>query len=267
MNKFVYITIRRLVYITSGLLDQMLGRKNLVTILCYHDIANDGWRFGVSLKTFQQQINFLHKNYSFITSKELEEFLAGKHKISQPSVLLTFDDGYAGIFQTKDFLRSLNIKPVVFVLSGKKINYPELGGVKKLLTTSQMLKLSRLGWTIGSHSSTHANFGKLSPSQIKNEISGSKSILEKTLKLKINHFAYPKGRYSNRILDAVKASGYKMAFSMNSGQIDHFTNPFLLPRVGVDRTHSFSEFISLLLPSCISIKKYLNSKLSVLDYE
>ena len=48
--------------------------------------------------------------------------------------------------------------------------------------------------------------------------------------------------FSIRMNSMVKKAKYKMAFTMDDGFITPGIEPLTLPRVGIDRTHTFAEF-------------------------
>lgn len=257
-----YVPVRRSLYLTLGILNKFIpSKKSDVFILCYHSISDDGWDFSVSLKSFKKQMKYLQsQKYNFITLSDLESYIEGKKMITRPSVVITFDDGYKNILQTKDFLKSLNIKPALFVLSDtKNANHKELNNNLEFLNTSEIKSLINNGWEIGSHTKTHSNMNSLSSSQIEEEIINSKKEIENQLKTKINYLAYPKGKYNSKILKAVKKAGYKMALTMDDGNITKGVNPYLITRIGVDGTHSYSEFKTLFLPITIKIRGLIKS--------
>src|SRR6266576_1137999 len=100
-----YIFIRRFIYILLGLVDRvLLQQENPVFILSYHSIHNDDWRFSIDIEVFKKQIDYLVKQYDFITLKDLHVYTQGRRTITKPSVVLTFDDGYQDVLHVKDFL-------------------------------------------------------------------------------------------------------------------------------------------------------------------
>lgn len=244
--------IRRTIYQLFFLLDLALGNKSEVFVLCYHSISND-WYYGVKASEFKKQINFLKKYYQFISVQDFEKYLQGKKRIYQPSVLITFDDGYQDILQIKSFLQKNNIKPIIFLIS-ENPNKSETQTTKKILTKTQILGLKKAGWTLGSHSATHADFWTLSSNSLEKEIISSKKTLTKKFG-KINYFAYPKGRYGDRVLKTIKKSGYQMAFSMNDDPINLETNKFIIPRIGINQSHGLAEFTTLFSPSVVQFRK------------
>lgn len=252
----IFVLIRKSLYKLIYLFDQLIGNQPKVFVLCYHSISND-WLYGVKAAEFKKQINYLERYYNFISPKQLADHLRGKSKITYPAVLITFDDGYEDILQIKGFLKSKRIKPLLFLLADpKNANRAELATEKKLLSKSQVLQLINMGWEIGSHGQTHVNFGNMDNSSVRIEIADSKKDLHQKFSISVKYFAYPKGRYNKQIIKQVKASKYELAFSMDDGFIDQQTNKFTIPRVGINQSHSLTEFKSLFSPSVVQFRRF-----------
>lgn len=258
MGRF-YIPSRRTVYLALGAINSIVPVKTKIFILCYHGIGNDTWAFSVSKKTFEMQMNFLEKQgYDFITLSTLNNFIDGKEKITRPSVVITFDDGYKDVLKIKEFIAKKKIKPTMFLLSNiTQANRKELANEREFLSNEEVRSLIADGWEIGSHTATHSDMHALTDKQIVEEVIGSKKTLEKHLGIKIRYIAYPKGRYSKKILAAVKKTGYTLGLTMDDGRITPGMQKALIPRIGVDRTHSYSEFKVLFAPLVIVARGFL----------
>lgn len=255
------IFIRNIVYKVLFSIDQLLGRKNLITVFCYHSISNDSWRYGVSAKSFREQMNYLFsKGYSPISTNDLQKFVNGKKKITSPSFVVHFDDGYKDILSVRAFIKEKNIKPTVFLLANTKTpNKKELDNEYEFLNDKEVLQLIHDGWEIGSHSNSHSYLADTDVETLKKEINGSKQALEKRFKQSIRYFAYPRGGYDNKTLTQTYSSGYNLAFSMDDGVISTSADVMRLPRVGVDRTHGLSQFITTFSPSVIAFRNLIKS--------
>ncbi|HYK08163.1 MAG TPA: polysaccharide deacetylase family protein [Candidatus Eisenbacteria bacterium] len=246
-------------------MDQIFGRNPKIFILCYHSISDDSWRFGVSLSTLEKQIKFLSSKYSAITLQDVESVIKGKRRITQPSFVITFDDGYKEVLLIRNLMKKLGITPTLFMLSDtKNPDYKELDTKREFLTPKDMQLLLSDGWNIGSHGATHTDFWNMSSHEIEKEIIGSRKQLQKVCNRAVSYFAYPKGRYTKNIVDTVKKAGYQAAFSMDDGKIDSQTNLFTIPRVGVDRTHTFAEFQFLFSPSVIAFRKFIKEHIGII---
>lgn len=266
-NKLIFyfkIFSRRTIYISLGIIDKISKKNNPLFILCYHSFSNDNWRFSIDYKTFEKQLNFLIKNYTPLSLDDLDLYLNGSLSFSKPAFIITIDDGYKDVLKTREIFKKNNIKPALFVLSDlKNLSRKELDTERRLLTNEDILNLHNEGWIIGSHGATHRNFSALSDKEIVEEVINSKIKLEKELNIKIKYFAYPKGKYSERILSAVLKAGYLLGLTMNDDIIDSHTSKTTIPRIGIDRTHSFMEFKSLFRPSAVMFRKKVKKIISV----
>ncbi len=236
-------TIRRILYVSLGKLDMWRGvQPPLITILCYHSIADDHWAFSTPLSDFKKHITLLAKQYDFISLSELALFFQGKQSITSPSIVVTFDDGYQNILSAVPILKKYGIKPTVFLLSDPShANRKELDSQLPFLNSSDLKVLSQAGWEFGSHTATHPDLWSCSPTALNREIVLSKSDLEKKIGNKINWIAYPKGRYSPQILKKVRQAKYTLGLSMDDGVITKKSNLLAIPRIGINRTHSLGE--------------------------
>ncbi|MDO8572386.1 MAG: polysaccharide deacetylase family protein [bacterium] len=262
----IYILIRRIIYVTLGTIGGVLRvPPKGVVVFCYHSIAEDVWRFSENFDELKKQIEFLRLHRKAISIDDLFLHVSGKHVIKEPSFLIAFDDGYKDILRTKEYFKERGIKPVSLVLGDSPhANQNELGGDRPFLSLSEIQELKKSGWDIGCHSMTHQDFSSLSKEERDLEIIESKLKLESILGFPIKYFAYPKGVYSDEILQSVKQAGYNLAFSMDEGFVNTGDDPMKVFRIGVDRTHSFIEFKYLTSPLVISFRqrvKYLGALL------
>jgi peptidoglycan/xylan/chitin deacetylase (PgdA/CDA1 family) len=217
----------------------------------------------VRLEEFKKQIAYLQQNFQIISMNDVEEYLEGKKKIIKPSVVITFDDGYKNVLETKEFLKNNTISPTLFAIADSdNANRAELETNLPFLSNSDLEGLIKNAWELGSHSLTHPNFKNMDTDEIKREIYNSKKVLEKTLGTKIKYIAYPKGKYDKAILKEVADSGYELGLSMDDALISPSTNRFIIPRVGIDGSHSFTEFKATIRPTAILfrgvVKKFLS---------
>jgi peptidoglycan/xylan/chitin deacetylase (PgdA/CDA1 family) len=135
-----------------------------------------------------------------------------------------------------------NIPAAAFVLSDlSRANRSELENYKKLMSMQQIKLLQQIGWTIGSHSATHANLTDKNV-DLEKEVLLSKKQLERELAIPISYFAYPKGIYNKIVVQQAKKAGYSAAFSFQTGFISNKTDLFTIPRIPIDHTHTMEQF-------------------------
>ena len=83
--------------------------NNSITIVMYHYVRNVKKSKYPNLKAFEfvkfkKQIKFLNKEYNVLNKDQLLEILHSKKIPKKPSVVLSFDDGYADHYKVSEYL-------------------------------------------------------------------------------------------------------------------------------------------------------------------
>lgn len=185
----------------------------------------------ISFESFKVLIdNLINKNYYFISLKDI----ANENLLTSKSISLTFDDGFAYLFDfLGEYLIEKNIPFAVFA-TVNFLNKP------MYLTNEQLGQLSNNKLcTIGSHSISHPILRKLSDGMSRDEFIHSKTILKEILSKEVDYFAFPYGSVyavSNREINYAKESGYKLAFSSINSYLSRqsFKERWFLPRINVN---------------------------------
>src|SRR5262249_1769787 len=155
------------------------------------------------------------------------------------AVSITFDDGFADVYENAlPALREHGFGSIQFLvveLLGKtsewQISSGEVPG--GLMDKKQIKDWLAAGQEIGSHTLTHPWLTRISLSQAREEISGSKKKLEDTFGRVVEHFCYPYGDWSPAIRDIVAEVGYKSACTTKFGVNGADAHPFELKRITV----------------------------------
>lgn len=257
MQQSLTTTIRRSIYQFLAAVNSFAG-SNLpaVTILCYHGIDSSGWYHSVSLQEFEKQIAALSKRYTFISLSEVAAFLAGKKNFNKPSMCITFDDGYQSILSTQKILKKYRVKPTVFVLADpQRADRTELENSLPFLSVKEVVELQKSGWEVGCHTATHPNLKTCTTAQLKQEIETAKKKIEALTGVECRYIAYPKGKYSSDVLQSTEKAGYELGLSMDDGIITTDTSRFILPRIGINGSHSVSELMAAVSPASTAFRK------------
>ncbi|MDO8551721.1 MAG: polysaccharide deacetylase family protein [bacterium] len=254
------LPIRKFVYKSLFELDKLFetdGKK--IVIYCYHSIANDNWKYSVDLSMFKLQINHLLKKYRPMSVRDMEMVLLGIKTLNDSSFVLTFDDGHRSILAVKDFLKQKGIVPALFICAKpEEISEEEFPLLSHLLGINEIIGLAEsYGWEIGCHGATHTDLSKLSVQGLYNEINLAKKRLEQVLGLKINYFAYPRGKYNQKAIRAVEKAGFKLAFTVDDGLVNSQTEFLKIPRQTIERSYLFEEFQTISSPSTLRLKSFL----------
>jgi len=116
-----------------------------------------------------------------------------------------------------------------------------------LMTWDQVRSLRDAGMDIGSHTRTHRVLQTLPPADLKEELEGSRRILEEKLDAEVRSIAYPVSLSAgehDEIFSAVRTAGYDLGFSTSCGlgPLGTKTNPLDIQRIWVDPNLNHSYF-------------------------
>lgn len=239
-----------------------VGRSTLPDlILCYHDVGYDNWEFTVRPREFERQVRLLRQKFQLVS---LPELLSAKSKGVRPRAVITFDDGYQGVYRYAfSILKKYRLPAAVFISSAGGLN-PKHPLPGKLLNPGQIHSLTGSGWAVGYHSHSHADLTKLDARSLSAELTTHRIRLENQLGRKFMYFAFPYGSYDPRTLAAASKSGLPYLFTVDGGPA--FTpSPCLLHRVTVSRFITSSLFSTLLTPVGITLNHFFTRGLRAKD--
>ena len=159
--------------------------KGLSCVLAYHNVKNctavGTDIYTVTTRNFSNQMKMLKKHFNVIPVGEL----FGDNASEKPKILITFDDGGKNNFtEAFPILQTLKLPALFFITTG-------CIGKEGSMTEEDIKYVSHHGVTIGSHSHTHCDFGKISIQQAENELTISKKILDKLISQETTVVAYP----------------------------------------------------------------------------
>ena len=198
-------------------------------VLMYHDIKSVPVnKFDVSTKNFSAQLDML-LNEGYVTLG-LDDLQSASQDFPAKSVIITFDDGYRGVYMhAVPELRKRGMKAVLFIITemvGRlDTGYPHITEPELREIASDDL------FTFGSHTLSHPNLEELSRDQRLHELVKSREALETLTGRKIHAMAYPYGNYDAEIVSDVQASGYEFAFAVNERDTEGIPERFRLPRI------------------------------------
>lgn len=183
-------------------------------ILTYHSLDTSGSLISVSPSAFAAQMSALAAlGLRGIALRDAVAFREAHRTWPRDAFVLTFDDGYANFFDDAlPVLRRHGFSATVFVVSGhiggaNDWAPPPPGlGPRAMLSTTQVRELAAAGVEIGAHTRTHLNLMKATPSQIDDELLGSRGDLEQHVGQPVQSFAYPYGILSDAAVHACRRS-------------------------------------------------------------
>ncbi len=206
-------------------------------------------RYACSGGDFERQTGFLaSQGYAAVNMETACGLIDGQRPPPGPVVGITMDDGYMDNYEIAvPILRRYGFSATIFVapgLVGKSNEWMrhEDAVPRRLMGWSELRELSDCGFEIGSHSLSHADMTTLSETDVRWEVEESKKMIEDKLGRPVVSIAYPFGRYDDRVKEAVRRAGYRLACTTNSGFNGPEADPHALRRIEVYGTDTLTRF-------------------------
>ena len=152
-------------------------------------------------------------------------WIAGRASLPERSFLLTFDDGFVGVFEhARPVLLDLGWTATVFVVSAR------IGGDDawdeahnpaqrrhRLMGRDQIERMASEGFSIQSHSRQHDDLTAIPRAQLRDELAGSRGELQALLGSPVHFIAYPFGRFDAEVRQAALEAGFLGGLSTKPG--------------------------------------------------
>ncbi len=192
-----------------------------VPVLFYHHVEplseaqlSGHAQFTVDSAVFESQMKYLKENgYMTVSIDTVVDAIHNKKSLSQKAVALTFDDGYADMY---DYAYPV-LKKFGFI--GNFAIPTGLIGQDGYMNWEQLTEIARdPNMHIYNHTVSHADLLHNS-SYTENEIAGAQSDIQTRLGLRSNIFFYPYGSFNDRVISALRNKGYIAAFSTLPGTL------------------------------------------------
>lgn len=175
--------------------------KNFPVVILSYQLISDRAKHGsLSTDYFLRHVHFLKEYYRIVSLPDALEMLE-KGAVNAPTVVLTFDDGYAENFLSlRSVIEPENIPATLFVCTR---HITERSKFKHDIDRGEH-GFPALGWEeiryfdkhnvcIGSHTRTHFDCGSTDEEKLLDEISGSLEDLRRELGHDVYYFSFPKG--------------------------------------------------------------------------
>ena len=189
-----------------------IGEKNLqIPVFVYHDIVEDESQIEydymqTTAKQFEKQITGLMKlGYKPISYEDLVAYKNGEKAIPKWSFLITFDDGYIGVYKYAfEIAKKYNIPMTSFEIS-------DTVGIPGYYTWDEAREMKESGlMSIYLHGYTHIEYDKETPERVLSDTNKAQEDLQNQLGdnniLKV--FTYPYGLSTNEERSLLWQAGY-----------------------------------------------------------
>lgn len=169
----------------------------------YHDIFN-GRRYtdmGTPFSLFKQQMELAEKHGFKLT---------GRDPVNDYEYKVCFDDGFAGLYECRDFFVTRSASPTVFIA-------PTLVGQEGYLNWSQILELSQAGFDFQSHTLSHVTLTDLTEDELYVELDEPRKIMNGRLGRCPDEVCFPRGCFSPLVVRMARQVGYKRMYTSVPG--------------------------------------------------
>lgn len=235
-----------------------------IPILGYHKVVTDeeevseaGMKTGLIIKesVLESQLKYLKDNgYTTLTLDEFYEWHAGKKEFPPKSVVMTFDDGYYGVYYVAyPLFKKYDMAGAVFCIgkntAGEIAEYtPEKDEKDQYIKEDAIHKVREEYPKFALESHTF---------DMHNRVKGKKPALSftydqimedcrKNEPFGFTYLAYPWGTYSENMQNVLKDAGYKMAFAYNPYFYAYRSDDtFAVNRIKISGLTSMDEFIDI----------------------
>ena len=225
-------------------------------VLCFHDINGNG-RYSIQGKDFVTILDLFKNRYHVISLKDwygLNQKGKKKHFrqniAKKPYIVLTFDDGFPSLFsQVIPLLNHYNYGATFFIYLDRHAAHSVF--YKNLSELPDKFE-------IGSHSFSHSLL-RYNSERLFEEIYLSRKKLEYLVKREVISWAWPYGRYSQKLLEQAENAGYLLQVSVDSTIIKADTSYNSLARFTVQQPDPVKQVKEALKIYRREFKEFLNS--------
>lgn len=194
----------------------MFCRDQGPKILYYHDVhdSRQYYSHGTPLMLFKQHIAVL-RNSGWI--------IVPCNPARKKECMLTFDDGFRGIWDCRSYFYEHGLRPTVFIA----IDYV---GKEGYLSWEEILELQEHGFNFECHTWTHRRLTEVPRTELCHELEDSKEYLSNKLCKPVTQLCFPQGRFNEKICKMAQDCGYSNYYSCIYGNADKMIMPNLLCR-------------------------------------
>jgi peptidoglycan/xylan/chitin deacetylase (PgdA/CDA1 family) len=217
------------------------GQPVNAPILLYHHVTPEyvDSDYYLTLDLFTQQMDWLvAEGYTSVTASQLVQALTQGGKLPDKPVLITFDDGFADVYQyAYPILQERGLVATWYLVASY------LNG-QDCVTTGQADELIASGWEIGSHSMTHADLQYTEDTNY--EMAQAKALLMKALDAPIDTIAYPFGSVNEYVFEKTVKYGYTAGMGLGKRNLHDLTSLYYLSRLVITQDMTSTDIAGMI---------------------
>ncbi len=215
--------------------DEARLREISAPILMYHHVGPipsdaDPIRIGLTITAdiFRDHLQYLSDlGYESVSLYQLQNALAMGEALPPRPIIFTFDDGYIDNFEyAYPIMKEYGYSGTIFVATQfMDDENPEY------LTWEMAREMSAAGWSIEPHSKRHLDLSDRPRDFLIFEILGSLETVAYHIGYQPRYFAYPAGKYDDRVIEVLQEAGFWGALTVEPGKNHRSANAFTWRRI------------------------------------
>ena len=223
-------------------------RPGTARILYYHRVEDEAHRSCVRPAAFAAQMAHLRaEGYRILPLSAVQAHIEEHRPFPERTIVVTFDDGFADNYHNAFPVLQKEGVPMTLFLTADYIGREELPVLRDRrgvapLSWEQVEEMSRHGIDIGAHTLTHPELTEVDDARLEKEVAGSRRAIAERLGRDIRLFCYPRGRFDERVKQAVRDAGYDLACTTMEGCVTPDTHAFSLRRTFIANDDSLRDF-------------------------
>lgn len=195
--------IRSLVFFTGSIFFRNRDSK----VIYYHDLHGADNRRYTDMST-ERELFIDH----ILTIKKRGFTIVTKISNHENEIAIHFDDGFRGVYENRDLFLHYDLRATVFIITSRI-------GSPKYMSVSEIRELHQLGFSIQSHTDNHHSLTELIHEKVIMEIRKSKGTLGLILSTTIDEISFPRGFFSENIMNACIEEGYTRCYCSIPGRV------------------------------------------------
>ncbi|HEY3781165.1 MAG TPA: polysaccharide deacetylase family protein [Fimbriimonadaceae bacterium] len=190
-----------------------------IAVLCYHDFQlvakNDMTN---TPKNFEAHMKWLKDHdYQTLSMDELVAIMKGKMPEPRKAVVLSFDDGYEGVYKYAfPVLKQYGFKGVLFLVTSvmgdeappmPHLTWPQIVEMDSSNVIRAEVHAQRMHIKLGQHLAEEEAKG-LPSTDIEHDLAGAKHDIEQHTHRRVNYIAWPFGDYNTDLIHLAAKQGF-----------------------------------------------------------
>lgn len=226
---------------TGALFQSDNDKPGTCVVLMYHDVSKENYN------RFVRQMQEMIRLAKPVATDSINDLENGRHHVA-----VTFDDGFASTIELVMPVLSDNMIPATFFIPSAHLGRgPEWIAdmqrkkqVGPIISADNLKLLARDDYiTIGSHGVHHRRLTEITDKDARDELIGSKKMLENITGNEVKMHGFPFGAYDDRHVAMAHEAGYGRVFTIDPTVVIGDGEKFVVGRVEVDPSDWRLEFI------------------------